>query len=131
MHATRPLFPLGRIVATPGALEALQNAGQDARELLARHAAGDWGACGARVCSQGRSVLVRYLLAHAALSGLLPCARQRAVVPASGTPVGPAPLRRESLCGRNTNMPQTGLMISSTTLRALLRVSSCSRTGRC
>ena len=43
MHATRPLFPLGRIVATPGALEALQNAGQDARELLVRHAAGDWG----------------------------------------------------------------------------------------
>ena len=39
MHATRPLFPLGRIVATPGALEALQNAGQDARELLTRHAA--------------------------------------------------------------------------------------------
>ncbi len=43
MHATRPLFPLGRIVATPGALEALHNAGQDARELLARHAGGDWG----------------------------------------------------------------------------------------
>jgi hypothetical protein len=43
MHTTRPLFPLGRILATPGALGALQNAGQDARELLARHAAGDWG----------------------------------------------------------------------------------------
>ena len=43
MHATRPLFPLGRIVATPGALEALHNARQDARELLARHVRGDWG----------------------------------------------------------------------------------------
>jgi len=43
MHATRPLFPLGRIVATPGALEALHTAGQDARELLTRHASRDWG----------------------------------------------------------------------------------------
>ena len=43
MHATRPLFPLGRIVATPGALEALHNARQDARELLVRHVRGDWG----------------------------------------------------------------------------------------
>jgi hypothetical protein len=43
MHTTRPLFPLGRIVATPGALEALQSAGQDARALLVRHARGDWG----------------------------------------------------------------------------------------
>jgi hypothetical protein len=36
-------FSLGRIVATPGALEALQNAGQTAGEFLARHATGDWG----------------------------------------------------------------------------------------
>ena len=43
MYATRPLFPLGRIVATPGALETLRNAGQDIRELLTRHASGDWG----------------------------------------------------------------------------------------
>jgi hypothetical protein len=43
MYATRPHFPLGRIVATPGALEALHTAGQDVRELLTRHASGDWG----------------------------------------------------------------------------------------
>lgn len=36
-------FPLGRIVATPGALEALQDAGQDPMEFLQRHQAGDWG----------------------------------------------------------------------------------------
>jgi hypothetical protein len=36
-------FPLGRIVATPGALEALQEAGQDPTEFLQRHQAGDWG----------------------------------------------------------------------------------------
>ncbi len=36
---TTPLFDLGRVVATPGALEALRSAGVDARELLRRHAA--------------------------------------------------------------------------------------------
>jgi hypothetical protein len=37
-------FPLGRIVATPGALEALQRAEQDPQAFLTRHGAGDWGA---------------------------------------------------------------------------------------
>ncbi len=36
-------FPLGQIVATPAAIEALKNAGTNARELLARHSRGDWG----------------------------------------------------------------------------------------
>ena len=36
-------FPLGRIVATPGALEALQKAGQEPLTLLTRHVSGDWG----------------------------------------------------------------------------------------
>ena len=36
-------FSLGRIVATPGALEALRDAGQTAGEFLARHVTGDWG----------------------------------------------------------------------------------------
>jgi hypothetical protein len=36
-------FSLGRIVATPGALHALQDAGQSAGEFLARHVTGDWG----------------------------------------------------------------------------------------
>lgn len=36
-------FPLGQTVATPGALEALEQAGQDAAALLARHQGGDWG----------------------------------------------------------------------------------------
>jgi hypothetical protein len=38
-----PLFCLGQVVATPGALAALQAAGQDALELLRRHQSGDWG----------------------------------------------------------------------------------------
>jgi hypothetical protein len=37
------LFPLGRIVATPGALQALQEAGQSPAEFFDRHASGDWG----------------------------------------------------------------------------------------
>ena len=39
----RPLFPLGEIVATPGALEALEQAGQTATEFLQRHVTGDFG----------------------------------------------------------------------------------------
>ena len=37
------LFHTGRIVATPAALQALQAAGQNVWEFLARHVAGDWG----------------------------------------------------------------------------------------
>lgn len=42
-ETTHPLFPLGRVVATPGALRALEQAGQDPVALLGRHAVGDWG----------------------------------------------------------------------------------------
>jgi hypothetical protein len=38
-----PLFPLGRVVATPGALEAMQRRGLNAGFLLLRHVTGDWG----------------------------------------------------------------------------------------
>src|SRR5260370_14467534 len=38
-----PLFPLGLIVATPGALAALERAKQPPTCFLARHAIGDWG----------------------------------------------------------------------------------------
>ena len=36
-------LPLGGIVATPGALKALSEAGEDPLRYLARHRAGDWG----------------------------------------------------------------------------------------
>jgi hypothetical protein len=36
-------FPLGRIVATPGALRAIEQAGQEPAEFLDRHVNGDWG----------------------------------------------------------------------------------------
>ena len=38
-----PLFPLGQVVTTPGAQTALEEAGQDFEEFLARHVTGDWG----------------------------------------------------------------------------------------
>ncbi len=38
-----PLFPLGRVVATPAALNVLVMVGQDPGELLERHQSGDWG----------------------------------------------------------------------------------------
>jgi hypothetical protein len=38
-----PLFPLGRIVATPGALAALERAKQPPACFVSRHASGDWG----------------------------------------------------------------------------------------
>ena len=39
----KPLFPLGQVVATPGALTALEDAGQNPVEFLHRHVTGDWG----------------------------------------------------------------------------------------
>ena len=38
-----PLFPLGRVVATPGALSVLAEASVGPLALLRRHASGDWG----------------------------------------------------------------------------------------
>ena len=36
-------FPLGRVTATPGALQALERAEQLPAEFLDRHVNGDWG----------------------------------------------------------------------------------------
>jgi hypothetical protein len=41
----QPLFAMGRLVATPGALELLTRAEQTPLEFLARHSKGDWGEC--------------------------------------------------------------------------------------
>jgi hypothetical protein len=42
-ETTKAKFHPGQIVATPGALEALQAAGQQPHEFLVRHLSGDWG----------------------------------------------------------------------------------------
>ena len=39
----KPLFPLGQIMATPAALEALQEAGIAPASLIQRHVTGDFG----------------------------------------------------------------------------------------
>ena len=43
VERVRPLFPLGQCVATPGALAALEEAGQTPADFLNRHVCGDWG----------------------------------------------------------------------------------------
>ena len=44
---TRPvltaLFPLGQVVATPGAITVMERCGIDPSDLLRRHVSGDWG----------------------------------------------------------------------------------------
>lgn len=43
-QTTKPsLFPVGQVVTTPGALAALEKAGQGPPEFLRRHTSGDWG----------------------------------------------------------------------------------------
>lgn len=41
--ATHARFRLGQIVATPGALSALEKSGQSPFQFLSRHVRGDWG----------------------------------------------------------------------------------------
>ncbi|MGA2620196.1 MAG: hypothetical protein ABSF26_21465 [Thermoguttaceae bacterium] len=43
-------FPLGQLVATPGALKAITEAGQSPEFFLAKHVAGDWG----EVCDEDK-----------------------------------------------------------------------------
>jgi hypothetical protein len=47
---TTPCFPLGRMVMTQGAANALDEAGQSPFEFLNRHQRGDWG----EVCEEDR-----------------------------------------------------------------------------
>lgn len=49
---TKPKFPLGRIVATPGALELLRDSGENAAGFLDRHVQGDFG----EVCEEDRQL---------------------------------------------------------------------------
>lgn len=39
----KPLFDLGQLAATPGALAALEKAGQNAMDFRSRHVTGNWG----------------------------------------------------------------------------------------
>ncbi|KJA12473.1 type I restriction-modification system methyltransferase subunit, partial [Acidovorax temperans] len=43
IYSNSAKFPLGQIVATPGALELLQETSFSAAALVSRHVHGDWG----------------------------------------------------------------------------------------
>jgi hypothetical protein len=51
------LVRLGRIVATPGALAALNEANADGRTFLDRHARGDWGDVDECDCKENNTAL--------------------------------------------------------------------------
>jgi hypothetical protein len=64
-----PAFPLGHLVATPGALQALEEAGEYLQAFVVRHACGDWGnLCdadrqeNARALRQGGRLMSTYTL---------------------------------------------------------------------
>lgn len=65
----RPLFPLGSVVATPGALDLLDRHGVNATTLLRRHRYGDFGTVDAEdqaanlsAIEYGSRILSAYLL---------------------------------------------------------------------
>lgn len=54
----RRVLDLGQVVATPGALEALEEAKVTPLSLLIRHASGDWG----QLCDEDREANNRALI---------------------------------------------------------------------
>jgi hypothetical protein len=60
-ESLKPLFELGQVVATRGALDALDRSAVNATDLLYRHQRGDWGDWGSLspedVAENDRSVL--------------------------------------------------------------------------
>ncbi|WP_230847729.1 type I restriction endonuclease subunit M [Comamonas testosteroni] len=46
LMSNAPRFALGQLVATPGAMELLEQTGFSALALVSRHVHGDWGDCG-------------------------------------------------------------------------------------
>ncbi len=52
-------FPLGQVVATPGALQQLETHCVDVFALLARHVGGDWGEVGAADAAANEAALLQ------------------------------------------------------------------------
>jgi hypothetical protein len=72
----RPKFPLGRIYATPGALELLERSNQTAHTFLARHVRGDWGlvhpddaAANERALRNGTRIVSSYVVGATGVEG--------------------------------------------------------------
>lgn len=67
------IFPLGRIVATPAALEAIEASGQTPYFFLDRHSHGDWGDVGKGDAALNDQALLdgeRLLSAYRTLKGI-------------------------------------------------------------
>jgi hypothetical protein len=56
--STRTKFPLGQIVATPGALDLLRESGESPSMFLNRHVQGDWG----EVCQDDKQANAQSLI---------------------------------------------------------------------
>jgi hypothetical protein len=68
----KPKFSLGQLVATPGALRALEESGQSPEFFLEKHLAGDWGEVDAEDKRANDEALVtgeRLLSAYKTLKG--------------------------------------------------------------
>jgi hypothetical protein len=72
----RPKFPLGRVYATPGALELIERSNQTAHTFLARHVCGDWGlvhsddaADNEHAAADGNRIVSSYAIGAAGLEG--------------------------------------------------------------
>lgn len=66
-------FGLGGLVATPGAIEAMQESGQDASFFLNQHVAGNWGVVDPEDWQANQQALVdgsRILSAYRTLKGV-------------------------------------------------------------
>ena len=59
MNNTQVKFPLGQVVVTPGALQALEEAGQSPVDFLRRHVVGDWGELGEEDQAENELSVVR------------------------------------------------------------------------
>ncbi len=64
-------LPLGQLLSTPGAIEAMAQAGQNPMQLLDRHRTGDWGdlcaedrAANDAAVEQGERILSAYTLTN-------------------------------------------------------------------
>ena len=53
---SQPLFELGRVVATPGALALLDETATDATSLLNLHQVGDWGSIPSQDAEENRLI---------------------------------------------------------------------------
>lgn len=82
-----PLFPLGRTLATPGALDAGVAAGQGFDRFLERHQSGDWGglddydiAANDHAVDHGQRILSAYDLANGTIVWIVTEADRHATV---------------------------------------------------